>query len=44
MLVEVNTQVLGALVDGAELIGAEVTSAHPAHVDEIHAAIAPLVD
>lgn len=37
-------QVLAALADGSELIGAEVTSAHPAHVEEIHAAIAPLLE
>ena len=34
--------VLVTLVDGVELIGAEVTSAHPAHVDAIFAAIGPL--
>ena len=37
-------QVLAAVADGGELIGAEVTSAHPAHVEQIHAAIAPLID
>ena len=35
--------VLEQLADEAELVGAEVTSAHPAHVDEIHAALAPLL-
>ncbi len=34
---------LEALVEGCELLGAEVTSAHPAHVDELHAALAPLL-
>lgn len=37
-------QVLAAVVDGGELVGAEVTSAHPAHVEQIHAAIASLLD
>lgn len=36
--------VLEGLASGAEIIGAEVTSAHPAHVDEIHAALAPLLN
>lgn len=36
--------VLEALVGGADVIGAEVTSAHPARVDAIHAAIAPLLE
>ena len=36
-------RVLSELVEGSELVGAEVTSAHPAHVDQIHAAIAPLL-
>lgn len=35
--------VLEQLADEAELLGAEVTSAHPAHVDDILAAIAPLL-
>jgi len=34
---------LEALVAGSEVIGAEVTSAHPAHVDEIFAALQPLL-
>jgi arginase family enzyme len=33
---------LAMLVEGSEVIGAEVTSAHPAHVDEIFTALAPL--
>lgn len=36
-------RVLEELVEGSELVGAEVTSAHPAHVDEIFRAIAPLL-
>jgi arginase len=35
-------RVLTELAADAELVGAEVTSAHPAHVDAIFAAIAPL--
>ena len=35
--------VLTALAEGSELIGAEVTSAHPARVDAIFAAIGPLL-
>lgn len=37
-------QVLGVLADRCELVGAEITSAHPAHVEQIHAAISPLLD
>jgi arginase family enzyme len=36
--------VLEALAAGSEVIGLEVTSAHPAHVDEIYAALQPLLD
>lgn len=35
---------LEALVAGSELLGVEITSAHPAHVDEIFAALQPLLD
>ncbi len=35
--------VLEALVEDCEIVGAEVTSAHPAHVEEIHAALGPLL-
>ncbi len=37
-------QVLAVVSDGGELVGAEVTSAHPAHVEQIHAAISPLLE
>lgn len=37
-------QVLAAVADGGELVGAEVTSAHPAHVEQIHAVLAPLLE
>lgn len=37
-------EVLSALAEESEVIGAEVTSAHPAHVDAIHGALAPLLD
>ena len=36
-------RVLGELVGAGELLGAEVTSAHPAHAAAIHEAIAPLL-
>lgn len=36
-------RVLAELVENSELIGAEVTTLHPAHVEDIHGAIAPLL-
>lgn len=35
--------VLAALVEDCDVVGAEITSAHPGHVEEIHGAIAPLL-
>lgn len=35
---------LAALAGGSDVIGMEITSAHPAHVDAIHTALAPLLD
>ena len=36
--------VLTVLAESCEIIGAEVTSAHPGHVEELAAALAPLLD